>query len=278
MAIEMHEISTSRKVTGTTEERLYILMGSDDREDILEYMIANSPSTGIYSIPRIYLRCFVEPIFTDSAGATGVWQGTVWYEAPESSPLGEGTGDDARATFEISGGSQHITQSLATLAGYGPDGETIPDLDGAINVQDGNVLGCDILAPEFNFTLSKVYANGDITNTFIATIAGLVATTNDATFLGFAAGEVLLTGAQGERRSDGSWRITYTFAVSYNTVDIPIGAFINVDEKGGWEFLHVLYSEKLPDPAATQYVEIRWPVAAYVERVYYSGDFDDLAL
>jgi len=71
------------------------------------------------------------------------------------SPVGS-----VRETFNSGGGTQHITQSRETIACY--PGEDFPVLmdntRGAIGVTlEGEVQGCDVVTPAYNFTRRKVF-------------------------------------------------------------------------------------------------------------------------
>ena len=74
------------------------------------------------------------------------------------SPLGNGNWDvvarydsrepkDSSYTFDTGGGTQHITQSLETIAKKAKPGETAPDFKQAVGVTTDSVEGVDITVP-----------------------------------------------------------------------------------------------------------------------------------
>ena len=73
------------------------------------------------------------------------WEGEVIYAPWDFTPPAVG---EERYEFETGGGTQHITQSIETIASYAPAGKTAPDHKGAIGVgTDNAVEGCDIESP-----------------------------------------------------------------------------------------------------------------------------------
>lgn len=188
-----------------------------------------------------------------------LWHGVVHY----------GASSEGEITFDVSAGTQHITQSLETMGMYGPSGVLTRDNQGAIGVTDTSVEGVDILVPQFSFSETYIKDAGDVTTAYIQTLGELVGTVNASSFRGWQAGEVLFKGATGRRRSIGQWEITYQYAVSLNKTDITIGDITGIDKKG-WEYLWVQY-EEAEDTSAKALV--RKPIQVNVEKVYENGDF-----
>jgi len=76
------------------------------------------------------------------------------------------------------------------------------------------------------------------------------------------------------QRDDGLWEITGQFAASPNVTGLSVGDITGIDKKG-WEYLWVLYQDTEDTSAAAL---VKRPVAAYVERVYDSGNFGSLVV
>jgi hypothetical protein len=174
--------------------------------------------------------------------------------------------------FDTSGGSQHITQSLETVATFG---SSAPDFNGAIGVSNNAVEGVDIVVPVFNYSETRLWH--DISSSYKRRLATATGKVNSESFQGYDAGEVLFLGANGSKRDkfiDTPWEISYRFAVQFNRSDFSVGS-INVTSKKGWEYMWVRYKAK-DDSTSGQ--RIRVPAAVYIEKVYETYDFDRLGL
>jgi len=179
--------------------------------------------------------------------------------------------------FDTSGGTKHIVASKQTTQAYGT-GAAKTDNGGLIGVTgEGTVEGCDITIPVYNFSETHYIDDSDVTQAYKVAIAKLTGKTNQATFKGFAAGEVLFMGASGSKRSHEDWQITFHFQVSpsftiANGNALTIGTITNV-EKLGWEYMWIRYRQA---PVGSLKMLGQVPVAVYCERVYDAGDFSAL--
>lgn len=205
---------------------------------------------------------------TPADDSSDKWIGEAEYADSEDVTPAEGS---TTFSFNTSGGSMHITQSISTSNSYAPAGKTAPDYKGAINATDeGSVDGVDILNPIYRWSEMHVVPDSKVTNIYKGRLFHLTAKTNNAPFQGFAIGECLFEGATGSKRGDGAWEITYNFASSPNVSGKTIGAITGVN-KLGWEYLWVLYSD-----VADAGKPAKQPRAVYIEQVYESGNFADL--
>ena len=88
----------------------------------------------------------------------------------------------------------------------------------------------------------------------------------------------LFLGASGSKRAqvgeEEDWEITYRFAGSPNVTGLSIGPISGISKKG-WEYLWVRYADQEDTTAKAL---VKRPIAAYVERVYESGNFAALGL
>jgi hypothetical protein len=204
---------------------------------------------------------------------------------PPNEDAGESqTGNDSQAlgsqySFDTTGGTAHITQSLSTVASYGVGVADVPDYKQAINVTKEGVGGVDIGKGSLRFTYTGNFPF--VTRKYFRTLRDLTYTVNDATFFGFAAGEVLFTGASGNYEAGKSpWKITFNFEVSPNQTNIVIFGDVGtpatsliVSAKKGHEYLWCSYKDVI---AAGEFTAR--PVAAYVEQVYESKSLKKLGI
>ena len=230
------------------------------------------------SVPAFYTGLVIQNYHIAHQGG-GVWEVTVRYGKLPPREVDAGTPDNPmdEITFDTSGGTQKITQSLATVGTYGLPIEDLehpppipPDFGRAIGVTADSVEGVDITVPVLNFTITR--RRSTFTLTDFQAIFGLTGRVNSAAFKGFAAGEVLFLGGSGQRRGEEDWEIAYKFAASPNVTGLSIGGITGID-KTGWEYLWVRYADAVDEDTL-----IQRPVAVYVEKVYESGDFSLLGI
>ena len=236
----------------------YIATGCADEAEVKALAVAGSPSSyGILFRKSIELA---ERLNNDT------WKVVVRYEPLDPSSEEE---PEAVTSFDSTGGTQHITQAIATVGLYGPSVSTL--LGGAIGYDGENVSGVDITVPVWNWQETHYLTDAQLNAPAYYALTGQV---NAAVFRGYAAGEVLFQGASGQKRGTGKWEITFKFAASPNKTGIVIGAISGIAKKG-WEYLWVQYGDDV-DVAAK--VRIKKPVAVYVEKVYAEGDFATLGI
>jgi hypothetical protein len=201
------------------------------------------------------------------------------------------TGTDSQAiggeySFDMSGGTVHITQSLSTLGSYGIGGAAVPDFKKAIGVSKSggevSVAGVDIGSGSLRLSYTGRFRF--LTRKYLRTLRDTHYTTNNATYFGFDAGEVLFTGCTGTYEDGGQapWKITFNFEVSPNLTDIAIvgtaepgdaATSLVVTSKGGHAYLWVAYSDQIDAGEIVPRAK-----AAYVEQVYESKDFRPLGI
>ena len=266
-------VESRRRATGDSPraDLIYRLTGTADDAAARTHAENNAPNTHDGLVRQ---TIDIEPVWVDTTGdGDGEWRVTVRYGRDE--PMNEG---DSQYNFDTGGGTQHITHSKETIGSYVADG-TAPDNKNAIGVtQNGSgpptVAGCDIVVPVFNFSETHIIADDDVDAAYKATLADLTGKTNDDTFKGFAAGEVLFLGASGTKRGTDDWEITFKFAAGRNAADLTVGSITGIAKKG-WEYLWVLF-EEVEDGTAVALVP--QPSAVYVEKVYEAGDLSGLGI
>jgi len=248
-------------------EIAYVVREAADETAVKAAALADTPSA-YAGLPRTSIE-ITERINADS------WKIVVRYERPSGGGGGGGELPEPVFSFETSGGTQHITQSIQTRNIYGLLGSDL--LDGAIGFDGENVAGVDIAVPVFNFSETHYFEPASVDNTFKGHLFRTTGTVNLNAFRGFAPGEVLFLGASGARRGtdpDDLWEISYKFAASPNRTDIQIGDISNI-AKQGWDYLWVQYAAEVDD---TVHVLIKKPVAVYIEQVYRQSDFSVLGI
>ena len=237
---------------------LYVVQGTADDLEAKQALATAAP---VLYDGLVRQSWHVEPI------GDGLWDGSVRYGQADTDV------DHSSFSFDTGGGSQHITQSLATVARYAVDGPA-PDFHGAIGVTLDSVEGIDITVPTYHFSETHYFAPAVITGAYKATLFGLTGRVNAAMFRGFAIGEVLFLGASGSQRGNDNWEITYRFAASPNVTGLAVGEITGIAKKG-WEYLWVRYADAEDDDAKTL---VKRPVAAFVEQVYHYGNFAGLGI
>lgn len=261
---EIHELFDSRASTESADnpsvELKYAVLGTD--EDLEVNLLVEA------TIPAFFGgRVFQD--YTKEALGGGVWNVSVHYGKLAQKETGDST-----FSFDTSGGSVHITQALEEVAVYVPSGATAPNFKGAIGVTPDSVAGTDITVPVYAFSETHYLDDALVTPAYKATLFALTGRTNNATFKGFQAGEVLFLGARGSKRGEEDWEVYFGFAASQNVTGLTVGDITGIAKKG-WEYLWVRYEDSEDTAAKTL---IKKPVAVVIDRVYESGNMAGLGI
>jgi hypothetical protein len=209
------------------------------------------------------------------------WQVTINYEKAGAEPSTSDPLKRARS-FDTTGGTQHITQACSVGSGGTLDFEkrypsSATNMSGAIGVDSNGVNGVDIVVPQLQWQESYDVPNAYVTAAYVRGLAGITGTTNNATFRGFDAGEVLFLGCSGSQEWDdqkgkGPWSLSYRFVASKNVTGQTIGSISGVEKKGH-EYLWVRYEDSVSGSSL-----IKQPKAVYVSKVYKDSDFSLLGI
>lgn len=256
----------------------YDLVGTSSEIIARNYLVDNTP--------RVYENLFrmefkVTPIQVDEGTDTGHWLCTVRYATGDVVPR-ELT--DSSFAFDTTGGTQHVTQSLVTVAAQLPGGGLAPNHQRAIgaSVGKGRVEGVDIPSPVYRFSESHIFTDQGITSFYKGLLFFWTGRMNDNDFRGFSRGECLFQGVVGTRRGLGDWDLNFHFAASPNVANLEIGGDpfnavadppIIIAEKLGWDYLWIVYGKSV-----NRKVLVDVPKAAYVERVLEFRDFSALGI
>jgi hypothetical protein len=249
---------TTVGVDSPSVDLLYTVAGTEDDSAVRTLVEA--------TIPAMYAGLVFQHYRIAHQGG-GVWEVAARYGKLEPKQPG-----DSSYSFDTSGGTQKITQSLQTVASYAPPGDAAPDFKGAIGVSTDSVEGTDITVPVFSFKETHYIPIALVTGAYKATLFYLTGRVNNAPFKGFATGEVLFQGASGSQRGTDDWEITFHFAASPNATGLTIGDITGINKKG-WEYLWVRYEDAVDEDTL-----VKQPAAVYVEQVYPYGDFSLLGI
>jgi hypothetical protein len=289
MAAAMYELSKSRAakwdLKNPSAQLNYIITDGDDEVAVVTLIESTLPATFLGLVFTTYAFnhqgrgvWFVDaeyglPTEPDAAG-----RGDEVDEADEAAPPAQPSDDDALTSeygFSFAEGTTHIVQSLETVESKRINNVAgVPaakDYKRAIGVVESTkkVEGTDIKSGYFEFTITRKLAF--ITPRFIRRIRDRIFRTNNDTWYGFAAGELLFLGATGQCRDGEAWSVTWRFAVGENETDVEICDGLTIASKKAWEYLWVTYQETI---AADEY--LLTPYDAFVERVYHTTDFTKL--
>lgn len=193
---------------------------------------------------------------------TEVWQATVNYESEVSAT------NSWSFSGQTTGATTKITQGLATTK-YGA---SAIEYNGAIGVTPNGVEGVDVVIPALEFSITKSQSAGVVTLSYIATLVGMTGTTNNATFNGFAQGELLFLGADFSQSSEGETSVTYKFSASPNQTGLTVGSITGIAKKGH-EYMWVDYEATEASGKIS-----RTPRGVYVHRVYRESNFASLLI
>jgi len=284
MQFSVHERFNGREVTtgkNKSCDLLFVILGTPEAGDngrdldadaLAALTSAAATTLAVDGETLVRTKRHIEPLLrwdVDAAGqpaGTMIWDGSATYERFDYTPPEVG---ESSFSFDTGGGTQHITQSIATVASY-PQGA--PSFQGAIGVTHDSVEGVDITVPVYSFSETHYNSLAFVTESYKQTLFGLTGKVNNAAFKGFAAGEVLFLGASGSKRGDEDWEISYRFAASKNKTGLVVGSITGIDKKG-WEYMWVRYAD-----AEDANAIVKKPVAVYIEKVYDLGDFTGLGI
>lgn len=263
--ITVNEIPDSRSGDSTYEERNFLIEGTEDRAAARTALLASDlVPASIGSGEDELFRRGSKAVVKNHDGLADAWSATVrWELNPTYAPpfIEDSLG---AISFDTTGGTEHKLYSLATAAytASGPAAEA-EDWFGLIGVgTDGSVAGVDIVAPVAAWQETRVISDEDVDAGFLRTILELTGTVNyGLAYRDNEPGENLFLGANGSRRDDGDWDITFHHGFSPNATGLTVAGISDIDKKG-WDYIWV-YSTGGAVPVP-QYV--------MVEQVYRSGN------
>jgi len=267
MAAQIHETHESRSRDNTSVTLNYFIWGETDDSVVWTLLYATAPTT--------WLGYFNPTATLDPIGA-GAWKGAVTYSldgapepATEPGPTDALTSEDG-ISFDIAPAKFKIFQSFETVDAIALTG--IPPLfNRAINVNKGKVEGVELGDAPFTFTLTRT--RPVTTLAYIDYLSEIQFCTNREPFYGCAAGEALFLGASGSAKAGKPYVIQYKFGRGKHKSYFEVADGLSFPQKRAWDYVWCLYAEDVDED-----VLIKTPVAAYIEGVYESADFNLLGL
>lgn len=251
--------SLSVEASSDSRELKFVAMGSEDDIAIQAKVLAYSP--------LMYAGLFRQSMDLEHVGYK-LWNATVKYGPRKPRETGPESGS---FSFDISAGTQHVTQSRRTVGRWGlpiREANGVPDYKGAIGVTKDSVEGVDIQVPTMNFSESYVLPAEMVTFAYVRALFHMTAKVNASSFREFAAGEVLFLGASGSRRGEEDWDVNFKYAASPNVEGVTIGDIRDV-KKRGWEYLWIQYIDSIDQGHL-----VKIPAFVYVEELFEEADFD----
>lgn len=278
--IEKPESRAAEK-TATTEKftRLWAVQDAgNDLTDVYESALYYNPAT-MYGLIRQRVSptpsgggfWFVEveyglPNAANGAGAAaGEPSVTPPPEPSETEPLGPGY------SFDTTGQTAHITQSILTRSKTKRGGGTARDFKQAIGVTRDKVEGVDVFAPKLEFTISMQVQTLSLAD--VKRFRSATGKVNSASWLGFNTEEVLYLGGSGSYAVGQKWQLSHKFAFAETQTDIAICTGLTIPLKRGWDYIWFTYAEE-----ANAGGIVSLPLEGYVEQVYPTVNFDSLQL
>lgn len=282
MAVDAYELYNSRKVNigfdKQNAELTFFCRGTTDDALARAAIIDITP---LVFFGLLFQNLDIEPI------GGGCWLGVAKYDSmvtisnpgqggpaspPPPPPPGSPGQEDALGSgfaFDISVFTENVKIAKETISATKRGGGPAPDTKNLIGVTaDGEVKGCDRLSPKFEWSVTRKF--GFVTLKYYKTLVGLVGTTNNATWYGFARGEHLCVGASGNGKDAANIEVTIKFATQLNEINIPICDGLVVPAKRGWEYLDVHYLNQPSAAALTMQPEYAYVFRIYDEKSYTS--------
>lgn len=245
----------------STAERTFLCQGDPDPATCIQALKDSSILIDTYE------GLVRNAISTDRVGPEA-WELTVSYDALEPE-----VGD---YKIMLGGNNGTVVQTAAfAQQSYPASGETAPDFGLAIDVQDGVPQGVEVVVPGTKISVIAKIASAYVTSpaAYTKLINSLKGKTNNAVFLGFAAGELKFLDANGPLVDDDP-KLTFDFELSENVTGYSIGNITGIDKKGH-DYLWILHKKGVD---ATTKLPTSTPRAAYVARVHQEADMSVLKI
>jgi len=201
----------------------------------------------------------------------GYWILTLSYSAEAQSSA---SSSYVQFGFSTNGDTIHISKSNSVISAVARTGSgfTAPDNKGCIGLTKSSIEGADIKDRKLTFNITG-YFSPDIWDTsFLNLFYTLTGKYNNATFYGFAAGEVLFLGAEGQGDAVRVIPIVFNFEAKANLTSVSDAGFPNLTMLGH-DLLDYTYMAQTDSDA-----EVMWPMFRYVHRVYDSGNLTLLGI
>lgn len=266
--IEANEDGYTTPTSGSTSaERTFFVVDLDNDPtalDVDDFLKINIPTTfGNLLIRNFSPRRLGRGLYTVKADYGTASDTSRTQVSP--TPLSTNSGQDSYVfSFSTTGGTAHITEALEQTQ-YTVTG-TPPTLGTRVNDNGTEVEGVDIVIPAMNFTIRKRKVGAQITLAYINTLVSATGKMNTAAFLGFARGELLFTGAEGQQVRGGDTEVTFNFVAKPNLANVTRNT-VSIGDVRGHDYVWTYYKPG--------FGEVRAASAVCKARLY---DFFDFTL
>lgn len=256
MSVRFREHTESHSTTANppSATKVYRCYGSKDGEYVqgLAFQLTSSLLSSPYGL------LYRQDIKVDPDKGPDQWTVTVTYGI-EKSESGQFT-----FSFDTTGGTFHIKNSLATVAAFPSSATNFKQL---IGVHGDDVDGTDIVIPSLKLTYGFKHPQGFVSEAYAKVLASITGRTNSGSFRTFQAGELLFLGATGSDGTEADAEVQYHFAASQHATGLTVGDIMGI-AKAGHDVAWVSWEDTVDDGKPA-----KKPLAVYIEKVYQQADF-----
>lgn len=261
---------TRKQIRSPAHERIYALSPYADTSTAIAALEAAAPPT-ITLGGRVLVRSGVE---VDPVDGRKLWMGRADYSLPEleqNRPFPEV--GDREISVRIVGESQTLRHSYFQRRWNIAENDFTDFSEGGpINDAGDGPEGCEVLRPSCGFTERWILAEETVDADWVRAMSRIVGRTNDATFRGFEAGELLLLGIEARSRPGGDYEAHYSWAVKPNIEELPI-AGITITDVEGWTYVWVKTEKSvIADKVRHKATDV------VIEQVYLKANYGELGI
>lgn len=235
----------------------FAIVGTTDSEAAYQFAVANASPLVIASGQVLFRQ---DMRITHQGNE--LWYVEVPYGPKTREPM------EWRLSSSTSGRTQRVFQSKETVDIFGAANP--PDHKGAIDVQNGEVRGADIVVPTTRLTYELTLPPGTVSEAYILYMAKQVGKKNAAAWHGMRAGEALFVGHYVEQGSNQKRTMRFEIEHSAHLDPVAIAGIANV-EKEGWDLAWELRKDDVDEDEPVK--PANW---IYIERVYDSINFTNV--
>lgn len=211
-----------------------------------------------------------------------IWKVDVGY-AWETNNSEENDEEMPEMSFEVSGGTTHITQAyeqkciysaVASQKDSDAEAEKVPIGWNGKKGEESEVAGVDVPIGQFSLSYKKIMTYSKATSTaWMRKVAGCYGRINKGRFKGWEPGEVMFNGASYSTPMRGAKKVSvnFNFIIRLNEDDVKIGGHNVGSVKGHW-YCWAIYDD---DPESKGGKKIK---KVYKARVNKQSDFDCLGI
>lgn len=210
--------------------------------------------------------------------AEGYFTATATYGDPERNMPNNTALGEFKIAWDISSVSQKQTFSKSgSFTAYVDPAFNDPNPDGAIGIKKSNngkitIEGVERRYPAMKFSINLRVGRGSITGAYTRNLRDKMFYRNSATWLGYAAKELLFVGSSGSQSVFGDPEIKFDFETDVETTISGLGAIPTIT-KPPHDYVDIVYDTQADD---TNKQMISKPIAAYVHEFYPTTNFATL--